>query len=175
VGLPAVFVIIFFFFFSFSLAATLWLYVGEVLNDQVLSISSAFNMATAVLITFLFPPVSDSVGINNVFLFFAVMMILGGIYSFFDLVETKDKEKEQILIEMKVMDKKTVVPDQNVENDSLKEDSGEEESEEKEQKVANNGKEEERERINEVTTLGKNNDIQISAELDKTAINNADA
>jgi MFS family permease len=154
VGAPAVFVILFFFFFSYSLAATLWLYVGEVLNDQVLSVSSVFNMATSVIITFLFPPVSNGVGIQNVFLFFAVMMVLGTIYCWIDLVETKDKEKEQILIEMKVIDS-TIAP-ANPENDSLQEDISEDKGEGPE--------------VIEGQPEEKTNNMSIGVELNATAL-----
>lgn len=122
VAAPAIFAISFFFFFSYSLGATLWLYVGEVLNDQVLSFACVMNMSIAILISFLFPVAIEAVGINNSFLFFAVMMVLGAIYSGYDLVETKNKEKEDILIEMKVLDQKTVVPEVVQDNDSLRED-----------------------------------------------------
>lgn len=47
-------------------------------------------------------------------------MLLGGIYCMIDLIETKGKEKEQILIEMKVMEPNRIQPD---ENDSLQDQS----------------------------------------------------
>ena len=120
VAAPAVFIILFFFFFSYSLGATLWLYVGEVLNDQILSVACVVCMAAAVVISFLFPSAVDGIGINNVFLIFSGLMLLGGIYCMIDLIETKGKEKEQILIEMKVMEPNRIQPD---ENDSLQDQS----------------------------------------------------
>ena len=75
------------------------------------------NMILSVIITFLFPLVVDAIGINNTFLFFSGMMLIGAIYCWFDLIETKNKEKEQILIEMKVLSK--VTPGLERENESL--------------------------------------------------------
>ena len=119
---PAIFVIIFFLFFTYSMAATLWMYVAEVLNDQVLSVCCIMNMATTVLITFIFPTAVETVGINNSFLFFAFCMFFGAIYSWFELIETKGKDKEEILIGMKALDKQ-VKPEADQGNDSLQEDS----------------------------------------------------
>jgi MFS family permease len=121
---PAIFVIIFFLFFTYSLAATLWMYVAEVLNDQVLSVCCIMNMSTTVLITFIFPTAVDSVGINNSFLFFAFCMFFGGIYCWVDLVETKGKDKEQILISMNAL--QAQIRPEEQENDSLQQESDKE-------------------------------------------------
>ena len=116
VAAPSVLIIAFFSFFSYSLGATLWLYIAEVLNDQIFSVSCAMCMAISVLISFLFPSAVAGIGINNVFLIFSGFMFLGACYSMVDLIETKGKDKEQILIEMKVMEPSKIQPE---ENDSL--------------------------------------------------------
>ena len=102
---PTIFVIGFFLFFTYSLASALWIYVGEVLNDQILTVSCIVNMSMTVIITFAFPYAVENLGIHNSFLFFSFCMIIGAIYSAFDLIETKGKTKEQILIEMKAFEK----------------------------------------------------------------------
>ena len=123
VSAPSILIIGFFSFFSYSLGATLWLYVGEVLNDQILSVCCVMCMAAAVLISFLFPSAVTGIGINNVFLIFSGLMFLGACYSMVDFIETKGKDKEQILIEMKVMEPSKIQPDQPEENDSLQDQS----------------------------------------------------
>jgi len=160
---PLVFVILFFLFFTYSLAATLWMYVGEVLNDQVLSVCCIMNMVTTVIIIFVFPVAVDTVGINNSFLFFAVMMFFGAIYSWFDLLETKGLEKEQILIGMKAIESNQVRPE------GLDDDSLQEEVSEKEDEVDLNGKNEDANGKLDFTTANKNDgDVMPNEGLDET-------
>lgn len=148
VATPAVFLILFFLFFTYSLAATLWMYVAEVLNDEVLSLCCVTNLIVTVIIIFVFPVAVDTVGINNSFLFFAFCMFFGAIYSWFDLLETKGLDKEQILVGMKSLAKNQIAP-QNEENDSLQEDISE-----KEEELANNKHEAVNGRL-DMTTLNK--------------------
>ncbi|OMJ73234.1 hypothetical protein SteCoe_28108 [Stentor coeruleus] len=118
---PAIFLILFMFLFSLALGATLWIYIGEVLNDQILSFSLLLNSITDVVLAFLFQIVGDAIGINNVFLFFAFIMLIGTVYSQYDLIETKGKQKEQILIEMKVIEKRENT-DNTIKNDNSADD-----------------------------------------------------
>ena len=162
VATPAVFLILFFLFFTYSLAATLWMYVGEILNDQVLSVCCIMNMITTVIIIFVFPVAVDTVGINNSFLFFAVMMFFGAIYSWFDLLETKGLDKEQILVGMKAIEKSQIRPE-GAENDSLQEEESE-----KEEANENNKNEDFNGKLDLTTTNKHDGDVVPNEGLDVT-------
>jgi hypothetical protein len=125
----AVFLIAFFAPFGYGLASVFWMYLSEILNDQIFSFACIISFGLSIPVSLVFPIAVDGVGIGNCFLFFSVSMALGSLYTFFDTVETKGKEKEQILFEMKVLDA-SVVPDKNPEeSDSLQEDAECEENE----------------------------------------------
>ena len=162
---PAIFVIIFFLFFTYSMAATLWMYVAEVLNDQVLSVCCIMNMATTVLITFIFPTAVENVGINNSFLFFAFCMFFGAIYSWFDLIETKGKDKEEILIGMKAFEQQ-VKPEVAQENDSLQEESEKENENDDRSQGVNDGKDPQGNTIGAGLDITTTNKVELEAEGD---------
>ncbi|OMJ85248.1 hypothetical protein SteCoe_13484 [Stentor coeruleus] len=118
----AVFLIAFFAPFGYGLAAVFWMYLSEILNDQIFSFACIISFGLSIPVSLVFPIAVDGVGIGNCFLFFSVSMALGSLYTFFDIIETKGKEKEQILFEMKVLDA-SVAPDKNAEeSDSLQEE-----------------------------------------------------
>ena len=101
--ISAVFIIIYFIPLGVGLDATFWAYSSEVLNDQLMSLMCILSMAFGILVSYLFPPSANYFGTEVCFYFFAVCMLFTAIYSYLDLVETRDKKKEEILIEMKVM------------------------------------------------------------------------
>lgn len=93
-------VMLIFVFFSYSLGATLWLYLGEAMIEQILGISAAANSTFVCIVTGVFPITVEYLGINYAFFFFGACMILGTVYCYFDLVETKGKTKPEIMNRM---------------------------------------------------------------------------
>ena len=100
----AVFLIIYFIPCGCGIICTGWMYATEILNDQVFSFISSLNFAFGILVSLLFPFSVEYIGLNNTFLFFSGCMALCSVYSMLDLIETKDKDKETILIGMGVIE-----------------------------------------------------------------------
>ena len=115
--IAAIFLIAYFIPSGFSLTCTGWMYATEVLNDQLFSFTSSLCFGFGVIISFTFPLSVQYIGISSTFLIFSVCMAVLSIYCAFDFIETKDKDKETILIAMGVIDSR-VVPRAD-ENDSL--------------------------------------------------------
>ena len=93
-------VILIFVFFSYSIGATLWLYLGEALIEKILVVSAAVNLMWVGIVTGAFPVVVQNLGISYAFLFFGVCMIFGTVYCYYDLIETKGKTKPEIFGKM---------------------------------------------------------------------------
>ena len=99
----AVFIILFFIPMGFGLDSTFWTFASEALNDQMLSLLCIFRFIIGIFASYLFPMIASSLGIQNCFYFFAVCMWIAIVYTYCDLFETKNKTKEEILIEMRVI------------------------------------------------------------------------
>ena len=93
-------VMLIFVFFAYSLGSTLWLYLGEACIDKALGVSATVNLIFVCIVTGLFPVVVDNLGIQYAFFFFGGCMVLGAIYTKFDLVESKEKSKQEVLSEI---------------------------------------------------------------------------
>lgn len=113
----AVFLLLFFITFGYGFITTFFLYASEVLNDEMFSFFNFLCFAFAIVISFTFPISVQYIGINNTFLILSGCSFALAVYSCFDFIETMGKDKETILIEMKVMTKE-VMP-QIGDNDSL--------------------------------------------------------
>jgi MFS family permease len=84
-------------FFAYSLGSTLWMYLGEVCNEKVLSVAAFLNLIAAGIVSGIFPIVTSYLDMSYNFYFFAICMCFGAVYSYFDLIETKDKQRVEIL------------------------------------------------------------------------------
>ena len=115
----AVFIIGFFLPFGIGLDATYWTYTSEILNDQLMSLLCIFNLLASAVVSYFFPVAAASVGIDNCFYFFAIGMFFTAIYSFFDMIETKDKNKEEIYIQMRVISPVVLPRVNSLDQDSL--------------------------------------------------------
>ena len=115
----AVFIIGFFLPFGIGLDATYWTYTSEILNDQLMSLLCILNLLASAVVSYFFPVAAASVGIDNCFYFFAVGMFFTAIYSFFDIIETKDKNKEEIYTQMRVISPVVLPRATSLDQDSL--------------------------------------------------------
>ena len=100
----AVFLIGFYVPFGFSYGATFWVYTAEILNDQIMSLAVVVSFAISIIVSFTFPVAISNVGVSVTFYFFSICMVASAIYSAFELIETKGKNKDVILFEMKVIE-----------------------------------------------------------------------
>jgi MFS transporter, SP family, arabinose:H+ symporter len=95
-GLMVLCVMLFFVIFSFSLGATLWIYLGETLIEKVASIAVAAMFFGDFVVSLAFPYMVDNVGLAYCAYFFAACMIASAFYCKYNLIETKDKTKPEI-------------------------------------------------------------------------------
>ena len=93
-------VCVYFIFFSYSLQATMWAYLGEILNKTALSFCTAMNFIANIIVLLLFPYAVDAFGVAPTFYFFSCCMALGAVYAAIDLFETKNMNLQEI--ELKV-------------------------------------------------------------------------
>ncbi|OMJ94600.1 hypothetical protein SteCoe_2249 [Stentor coeruleus] len=113
----AILLIAFFVPFGYGLAAVFWMYLSEVLNDQIFTFSCIIIFLVSTSVSLVFPIAVESVGIGNSFLFFSVSMAIGILYVLFDCIESQGKTKDQILYEMRVLDA-SIAPENNPEESS---------------------------------------------------------
>ncbi|OMJ66024.1 hypothetical protein SteCoe_37287 [Stentor coeruleus] len=84
-------------FFTYSMAGTLWTYLGELCIDKALAVATTVNLLFTCIITIAFPFAAIELGISVVFFFFAGMLLISIFYCHWDLIETKDKTKPEIM------------------------------------------------------------------------------
>jgi hypothetical protein len=91
-------VLAYLFFFSFSFGTTLWIYCAEVLNQQVMSLAVGMNFLMQSFVCFGFDfAIISGVHMSWIFTSFAVFMAFAAVHCFFELVETKERTKGEIL------------------------------------------------------------------------------
>ena len=88
-------------FFAFSQGAVIWVFLSEIFPNKVRSqgqtLGSSTHWIMAAIISWVFPSIAESEnGGYYSFLFFAVMMLLHGIFAWKVLPETKGKSLEGI-------------------------------------------------------------------------------
>lgn len=96
IGLSVLLINLFYLFYSFSLGGAMWTYLGEILNDKLMSVSTSVNFFFVCLISFTFPIVSERVGIFLYFFIFSGFMVIGAVFSWAYLIETKGLSKKEI-------------------------------------------------------------------------------
>ena len=91
-GIMMIFVI-----FAYSLGSTLWVYLGEACVDKALGVSASVNLLFVLFVTLGFPLAVENFGIQYPFLFFGICMAMGAVYCKWDLIETKNKSKAEVM------------------------------------------------------------------------------
>ena len=89
-------VLLFIAFFEFSSGVIIFLYLAEVMQDKALSIAIFLNWMGCLAISISIPYVVKAVAVGYVFLFFAVTTLLGTIFVFFFMRETRGKTQAEI-------------------------------------------------------------------------------
>ena len=80
------------------------MYFGQILNAEAIVLANIVGYLFCSLYSFIFPFIIDLIGLDYTFIALACFNFLAAIYTFFDFVETKNRLKEDILIELKVID-----------------------------------------------------------------------
>ncbi len=87
-------------FFAFSQGAVIWVFISEIFPNKVRSKGQALGSFThwlmAAVVSWTFPVVAESLGGGITFMFFALMMLLQGIWVWKFMPETKGKSLEQL-------------------------------------------------------------------------------
>lgn len=90
-----VFVILFVVCFEQSLGPVVWIYCGEVLFDGAMGVSVMTNWTCYFILVLVFPYIAEYAGIYVCFWIFAVICLLGVIYFYIYIFETKGQKKKQ--------------------------------------------------------------------------------
>lgn len=98
--LPIVCLIIYMLVFSFGLGPLPWTVMGEIFPSNIKGIAAAMtsttSFITASLVTFLFPILSETLGMAGSFWLFAFFCLIGYFFVHFVLFETKGKSLAEI-------------------------------------------------------------------------------
>jgi MFS family permease len=96
------------FFFGLSDGIVIWVFISEIFPNSIRSKGQSLGSFThwffAVIISWTFPVAinSPTIGPGNVFMFFAVMMVLQLLFAWKLMPETKGKSLEQIQKDLKI-------------------------------------------------------------------------
>jgi MFS transporter, SP family, galactose:H+ symporter len=93
---PILFIMLFIVFFEASLGPVCWIYCGEILPAQAMSICVFINWFSAFIVILTFQIIVDLIGMPATFFVYAALNGLGVVYFFCDMVETKGLSKMQI-------------------------------------------------------------------------------
>ena len=93
---PIILIELYLVFFVNSIGPICWMYSGEILCSKGMSICTSINWLSAFVVVLFFPIVNSYIGLNNTFLIFAFVNLIGSGYFFSDMVETKGKTKLEI-------------------------------------------------------------------------------
>ncbi len=95
-----IYLIAFIAFFAFSQGAVIWVFISEIFPNRVRSKGQALGSFThwlmAAAISWTFPIVAESLGGGTAFTFFAVMMLIQGIWVWKFMPETKGRSLEAL-------------------------------------------------------------------------------
>ena len=81
-------------FFEFSSGPILWLYAAEIMVPKALSLAFLINWVTIIIISLLTQEMIDAMGIKAVFWLYAGLTLIGFIYVWIWIIETKGKTRD---------------------------------------------------------------------------------
>jgi MFS family permease len=82
--------------FGLSLGPLTWVYNAEILTGKGVTITTLANWFGTIVISFTFPVLVDHIDMWIIFVFFAVSCLLGAIFIYFYVVETKGLTSKEI-------------------------------------------------------------------------------
>lgn len=94
--IPIVLVQIYLAIFVMSSGPICWIYCGEVLSSRGMSICSSINFLSNFIIVLVFPFVKQLIGYDYTFFSLSLINILGAVYLYFNMIETKGMLKPEI-------------------------------------------------------------------------------
>mmetsp|Transcript_11361 Transcript_11361/g.11447 ORF Transcript_11361/g.11447 Transcript_11361/m.11447 type:complete len:441 (-) Transcript_11361:31-1353(-) len=99
VGPPLAFILIYIVFFETSAGPLCWIVCGEILAPKAMSICLGMNWASATAVVFLFPIMVNAFSMTYTFFFYAGICLISVPYLWFDLIETKGRDKQDLKTE----------------------------------------------------------------------------
>ncbi|OMJ92530.1 hypothetical protein SteCoe_4661 [Stentor coeruleus] len=91
-----IFIMLFIAFFEGSIGPICWIYCGEILPARAMGVCIFVNWFSAFIVILTFNLLVDAISMSGAFFLYAGLNMLGAIYFFFDMVETKGLTKEEI-------------------------------------------------------------------------------
>ena len=91
-----IFTMIFIIMFEISIGPVCWIYCGEILAIRAMSMCTFVNWFSAFVVVLTFPYIIDATTISGTFFIYAGLNLIGVIYFFFDMIETKGLDKPAI-------------------------------------------------------------------------------
>ena len=85
--------------FEFSSGPITWLYMAEIMQDKAVSIATVLNWSINLIISVITPSLIKSIGSENIGYIFIVcggLTVLGTVFMFFFMKETRGKTQAQI-------------------------------------------------------------------------------
>lgn len=82
--------------FDISHGPIMFIYIGEMLNPQMMGISIAINWICFTFLAFVYPYCIEFLGVANSFYVTTGIILFTGIYLALDMFETKDKNRQEI-------------------------------------------------------------------------------
>ena len=100
-------------FFEFSSGPITWLYMAEIMADKAVGIATVLNWTVNLVISIITPSLINAIGSDNVGWIFIVMggfTVLGTVFMFFFMLETRNKTSQEIKAMFRGLDPLMVSP-----------------------------------------------------------------
>jgi MFS family permease len=94
----AILILIYVYVFTFqiSMGSITFLYFGEVVNGKIMSVAVGITWIAYMIVAFVFPFEIAILGVEGTLFIFAGILAACGVYTYFDMVDTKGLNKQQI-------------------------------------------------------------------------------
>ena len=91
-----IFIYLYLFTFQISMGTVTFVYFGEVVNGKIMSVAVGITWLAYMIVAFVFPFEMAILGVEGTLFIFAGILAACGVYAYFDMVETKGLNKQQI-------------------------------------------------------------------------------
>ena len=88
--------LLFIVFFELSTGPILWLYMAEIMRDKALAVGASLNWTVSLIISLSVPFLLKVISVGVLFLIFAILTIIGTIFIWFFVKETRGLTQEEI-------------------------------------------------------------------------------
>lgn len=88
--------LLFIVFFELSTGPILWLYMAEIMRDKALAVGASLNWTMSLIISLSVPYLLRAFSVGVLFLIFAILTIIGTVFIWFFVKETRGLTQEEI-------------------------------------------------------------------------------